>query len=447
MHIAELYISDLRSFAGQHLVSLEHSDGSFAGWTVFAGRNGAGKSTLLKAIALSAIGPLAARSLAGVFNGWVRSDTEEARVGTLLNFDPEYDKFKGQGGRTTKTPFWTALQWTPVPHSANAVSRWMDIEARVNRRGIPDRGPWADAPDGWFIAGYGPYRHLGPAPAEVLKLTADPVMARLVNLFNEAATLSEAVEWLKQAHVRALEGRVGAAELKRAVLDMLDDGLLPDGSLVRDVDSDGLWIERDHITMPLEQVSDGYRTVAALVVDILRRLHESYGRLEIDVHSSGHKICPLPGVVLIDEVDAHMHVAWQQRIGFWLTSRFPNIQFLVTTHSPFICQAASEGGIIRLPAPGETRKIEHVDPETFKAVVHGGADDAVMTELFGLEHAHSATSEDLRRELSDLEALVIRDTATPDQLNRYNALKTSVMEDIGELADRKLRSVLRRDNS
>ncbi|WP_257835000.1 AAA family ATPase [Burkholderia glumae] len=446
MHIAELQISDLRSFAGQHHVSLEHSGGSFAGWTVFAGRNGAGKSTLLKAIALSAIGPLASRSLAGVFNGWVRSGTQEARVATLLNFDPRYDKFKGQGGRTTKTPFWTALSWTPVPHSANAVNRWMDIE-KPNRRGIPDRGPWADAPDGWFIAGYGPYRHLGPAPAEVLKLTADPVMARLVNLFNEAATLSEAVDWLKQVHVRALEARIGAEELKRAVLGMLDDGLLPDGSSVRDVDSDGLWIKRDLIEMPLEQVSDGYRTVAALVVDILRRLHESYGQLSIAVHSAGHKICPLPGVVLIDEVDAHMHVAWQQRIGFWLTSRFPNIQFLVTTHSPFICQAASEGGIIRLPAPGEKRKIEHVDPDTFKAVVHGGADDAVMTELFGLEHAHSSISEDLRRELSDLEALVIRGAATARQLEQYNALKSSVMEDIGELADRKLRSVLRQDPS
>jgi predicted ATP-binding protein involved in virulence len=45
-----------------------------------------------------------------------------------------------------------------------------------------------------------------------------------------------------------------------------------------------------------------------------------------------------------------MHVEWQQKIGFWLTSHFPNIQFLTTSHSPFICQAAGPRGVIRLPA-------------------------------------------------------------------------------------------------
>ena len=48
----------------------------------------------------------------------------------------------------------------------------------------------------------------------------------------------------------------------------------------------------------------------------------------------------LPGVVTIDEIDAHLHPAWQQRIGDWFVARFPEMQFLVTTHSPIICRAA-----------------------------------------------------------------------------------------------------------
>src|SRR5690606_33514301 len=145
-------------------------------------------------------------------------------------------------------------------------------------------------------------------------------------------------------------------------LAFMADGLLPDDSTVERVDSDGLWICRDGVSLPLEQVSDGYRTVAALVVDLLRCLHATYGGLALERDEHGQPVCPLPGVVLIDEVDAHMHVAWQQRIGFWLTQHFPNIQFLVTTHSPFICQAASPRGIIRLPAPGERNtQIAHID--------------------------------------------------------------------------------------
>lgn len=440
MYITEIEIADLRSFRGTHCISLAHGDGEHAGWTVFAGRNGAGKSTLLKAVALSVIGPLASRSLAGVFTDWVRQEAPIAHVATRLMFDRHRDNFQSTG-RTTNSPFWTGLQWTPNPHGPDILDRWMEKEGPSRKR-IAERGPWADAPTGWFIAGYGPYRHLGPAPAEVIKLTADPVIARLVNLFNEAATLSEAVDWLKQVHLRALEDRPGAEELKTTVLEILADGLLPDGSIVRRVDSEGLWIERDGVTIPLEQVSDGYRTVAALVVDIVRRLHDTFGRLDYSKDASGRVVCNLPGVVLIDEVDAHMHVAWQQRIGFWLTSRFPAIQFLVTTHSPFICQAASPNGIIRLPAPGDSRGMGHVSEETWRSVVHGGADDAVMTELFGLEHAYSDESGVLRQQLATLEAKVIRGQASEEDLRNYETLKSKLAPDLGELADQKLRTIL-----
>ncbi|KAA8552322.1 MULTISPECIES: AAA family ATPase [Pseudomonas fluorescens group] len=440
MYITEIEITDLRSFRGTHSVSLAHADGTYPGWTVFAGRNGAGKSTLLKAIALATIGPLASRSLAGVFTDWVRKGADTGRIAAKIAFTEQKDTFQ-TGGRVTKTPFWAGLKWSPSSHGHDVLERWMEKESQPRQK-IPDRGPWADGPSGWFIAGYGPYRHLGPPPADVVKLSGDPVIARLVNLFNETATLSDAVDWLKQVHLRALEGRPGADQLKNTVLGVLGDGLLPDGSFIRKVDSEGLWIERDGVTMPLEQVSDGYRTVAALVVDILRRLHETYGELDTYSADSGKIVCAQPGVILIDEIDAHLHVAWQQKIGFWLTETFPAIQFLVTTHSPFICQAASSNGVIRLPAPGEERVIDHIDEITWRAVVNGGADDAVMTELFGLEHAHSHEAESLRREMALIEAKLMRDEADAKEIDRYNDIKSSLSLDLGELADRKLRAIL-----
>jgi predicted ATP-binding protein involved in virulence len=174
----------------------------------------------------------------------------------------------------------------------------------------------------------------------------------------------------------------------------------------------------------------------------LRRLHEAYGTLEISKDDSGKSICNLPGVVIIDEVDAHLHVVWQQQIGFWLTKTFPAIQFLVTTHSPFICQAASANGIIRLPAPGDSRKIEHISEVTWSAVVNGGADDAVMTDLFGLEHAHSERAEELRQEIAALEAKVIRNMASEEEITRYEVLKDCLGNDMSTLADRKLRAIL-----
>lgn len=441
MYIAEIEITDLRSFSDKQTLSLERDGkGTCAGWTVFAGRNGSGKSTLLKALAASVVGPLAARSLAGTFPAWVRRGAKRARVATRLTADPHHDKLQN-GGRGADGPVWTGLEWKVHPGAPDSLDRWAEPTRKTSQKAA-DRGPWTGVPAGWFIAGYGPYRHLGPVTAEIARMSADPVLARLMNLFNEGATLSEAVDWLKQIHLRALEGREGAARLRDDVIALLNDGLLPDASEVDHVDSDGLWICRDGVTLPLEQVSDGYRTVTAVVIDIARRLHATFADLHLHRASSGHQSCPLPGVVLIDEVDAHMHVAWQQKIGFWLTSRFPAIQFLVTTHSPFICQAASPRGIVRLPAPGETRKMEHIDERLFQAVVHGGADDAVMSELFGLEHAHSESAEALRERLAVLERKMLMGAATASEKALHKRLRKQLPDDIGEVADRKFRAVL-----
>lgn len=436
MYVTELEISDLRSFRGIQRVSLDRGGGTYAGWTVFAGRNGAGKSTLLKALALSIVGPLAARSLAGSFPAWVRKGAEVARIATELTFDAMLDGFQGSGN-TISGPFWSGLEWKSNPGASDTVERGVQYER------VLGRGPWHDTPRGWFVAGYGPYRHLGSETAEIARKRADPVMARLINLFDESATLSETVEWLQHQHLRALENKPAAAELRDAVLSLLGDGLLPDGSTVDHVDSDGLWLTQDGVTLLLDQVSDGYRTATALVVDLVRRLHATYGEFRLHV-ADGHQVCPLPGVVLIDEADAHLHVSWQQRLGFWLTSRFPAIQFLVTTHSPFICQAASPRGIIRLPAPGEDRQLEHVDERLYKAIVNGGADDAVMSELFGLEHAHSKQAEGLRERLAALEVKVIDGAASPEELAEYEEIKQQLPESMDELADRSVRALLAR---
>lgn len=442
MHIAQIEITNLRSFNGTQSISLARDDGSCAGWTVFAGRNGSGKSTLLKALAASVVGPLTARSLAGSFPAWVRQGAKVARVATLLTVDRDWDGYVEKGG-TTKDPFWSGIEWTAHDSGSDMLERWLEKE-HFKRRKAAERGPWADAPIGWFVAGYGPYRHLGPATAEVARVSADANLSRLINLYNESATLSDAVDWLKGIHLRALEKKAGAADLRDGVLRLLGDGLLPDGSAVERVDSEGLWVRRDGFALPLEQVSDGYRTATALVVDIARRLHASYRSLPLTTNH-GALSCSLPGVVLIDEVDAHMHVEWQQKLGFWLTSHFPAIQFLVTTHSPFICQAASS--IIRLPAPGEARVMEHLEQRLFNTIVNGGADDAVMSELFGLEHAHSAAAEQLREQLAALELKLISGTATRREKAEHERIREALPDDIGEEADRKLRMVKRAEQS
>ena len=137
---------------------------------------------------------------------------------------------------------------------------------------------------------------------------------------------------------------------------------MPDELRVERVDSEGLWLERSGSSLPLQQLSDGYRTVSSLVTDLIRNLVATYPEFAIR-HRNGHPVIIHPGVVLIDEIDVHLHVSWQQRIGPWLISHFPNMQFIVTTHSPYICQSATEGGLVRLPGPSESGSPRLVDEQ------------------------------------------------------------------------------------
>lgn len=437
MYITEVELEDLKCFRGRHHISLDRGSEDYAGWTVFAGRNGSGKSSLLKAITMSVLGPRASIALEGAFSGWVRRGAEQATISTCIQPNRKLDRFQ-EVGRTIKSAFWTGLVWEPQSGGHESVNSWLEL-ASSSRKKTPERGPWADSSQGWFIAAYGPFRHLGPANADTIRLTRDPRLAQVVNLFHEAASLTDAVEWLQQIHLRALEGQDEAKRLKEAALQLLNDGLLPDGSTVERVSSEGLWVKRDGVTMPVTSISDGYRTVVALVLDIVRLLHATYtGELSFDADLA----CSLHGVVLIDEIDAHMHISWQQRIGGWLCRHFPNIQFLVTTHSPFICQAASPKGIIRLPAPGETRTLEHVSEPLFRAITRGSVDDAVMSELFGLEHAHSAESEQLRAELATLEGKLLRGhPLTENQKLRLQVIRQQLPDTLSDFTDQKFRAV------
>ena len=81
--------------------------------------------------------------------------------------------------------------------------------------------------------------------------------------------------------------------------------------------------------MPLSYLSDGYRTTLSMFADIAYRM-------ALLNPSLGKDVLETPGVVLIDEVDLHLHPLWQARILSDLRSVFPHVQFIVTTHAPMV---------------------------------------------------------------------------------------------------------------
>lgn len=83
--------------------------------------------------------------------------------------------------------------------------------------------------------------------------------------------------------------------------------------------------------LELSQLSDGYKTLLGLVMDLAMRMAVA--------NSESKNVLHTPAFVMIDEVDLHLHPKWQYRVINDLLRTFPNTQFLITTHSPFIAES------------------------------------------------------------------------------------------------------------
>ncbi|OJE17822.1 hypothetical protein A9490_13660 [Bacillus thuringiensis] len=164
-------------------------------------------------------------------------------------------------------------------------------------------------------------------------------------------------KWLKKMKYVALEDGAEPGELisvKRAVETCLEslvkDNILNKKSKVSldySIKADEVQVTLpDGKVLPFRMLSDGYRNTIGIVADIAYRMSVLNPHLEKNASRL------TPGIVLIDEIDLHLHPKWQRRIVDDLKRTFPNVQFIVTTHSPFIIQSLQEG---------ELRILKHFD--------------------------------------------------------------------------------------
>ncbi len=364
-----------------------------AGWHVVLGPNGAGKSTFLRAVALPMLEgnvhalPIAAASWLpeGVTQGTVTLDLVE-------------------------------------PPNATRSAQHHSIHASIHR--FESAGTFVEGPRlhaypsrrNFFSAGYGPSRRFSGGDRDADEaLRAQPILARHVSLFGEPVALTEALTWMKQLQFESLEARsrgdamggTSGRTLSALRSFVNQPGLLPHGARLDEVTSKGVrFVDGHGHTVPVEELSDGFRAILSLVFDLVRHM---VARFDVEhVFRDEGATVDVAGVVLIDEVDAHLHPSWQREIGFVLTRLFPKVQFLVTTHSPLVCQAAVRGSVFRLAEPGGSEPAARVRGDEYHRLVWGNVLDAYATESFGRTNgAPSKEAREKRARLATLNALEI----------------------------------------
>lgn len=384
MYIKRIQIENVRGFRSLDF-TLSRSTNNPAGWTVITGDNGSGKTAFLKALALALVGPDVARALQPSLKGWVRDGADLGEIAIEIVPHPE-DKFLSPGPRY-KSSFWAELE---LVRTGSEVTLRPGKKRRKQKKG-PLGGPWKEGSEGWFAAGYGPFRRLYGHSPEAQRLMSGPSrVARFATMFKEDATLGECEQWLRELNHKALEQKDREKAILAQLVRLLNHDFLQNGMKVKGVDSDGLWLEdRSGTVLPLMDMSDGYRAALAMMVDIVRHIVTVFGHEDLITDRDGTLFLNQQGIVLIDEVDAHLHPEWQRQIGFWLKKHFPRVQFIVTTHSALICQAADQDGIFHLPAPSsECAPFQLTGDEYFK-IVRSKPDTILLSSAFGLAHTRS----------------------------------------------------------
>ncbi len=197
---------------------------------------------------------------------------------------------------------------------------------------------------------------------------------------------------------------VGQELLDPLIQFINQEDFLPSGVRLKEISPKQIvFTDAAGVSIPVQDLSDGYRSILSMTFELIRELYFAFGSSAV-FDPDDPKQVRASGVVLIDEIDAHLHPTWQKRIGFWLCEHFPNIQFIVSTHSPLICQAAEHGSILLLPRSGTDEKARLLDGNEFKRVVYGNVLDAYGTDAFGAEAANtrSPTAQGMRDRLAQL---------------------------------------------
>lgn len=147
-----------------------------------------------------------------------------------------------------------------------------------------------------------------------------------------------------------------------------------------DVSAKGVKFKEKGFELSFNQLSEGYKNIMVWVSDLIYRFQQSQPKIS--------RLEDFKGVVLLDEIELHLHPIWQRRIIGQLRTFFPNIQFVFTTHSPTIIQGASEEAVIyRIYRNPKTGKTSSSEAYFKKNLDHMMLNSLATSPLFGLEDA------------------------------------------------------------
>jgi hypothetical protein len=384
MWVEELRMENIRCFESESLQFTKDGSNSPHRWVSFLSQNGGGKSTALQALGLLLSGPEGAQKLLPRPLGWLRDETRQGKISTRIRQganDPGkhgVDKVRHAFGYSYSISGSTPLTINHKLYTEpSIVPAGQSILTWLRENAFTSKGT------GWFAVGYGAFRRLTRS-SQIIVPSLEP-QARFTNFttqFDEAEPLSVFERWLVYLDYRIAKAKdpVARKQMEQGIAAI--NRLLPEGASFDSVSPEGRILFRIGAQcVPTIALSDGYRSILALGGDLVWRMFLAFPDSEEPLKEEG--------VVLIDELDIHLHPAWQRTIAGLLREQFPEIQFFVATHSPFIAAGAGEDALtLRFDFEDGRACVKRVESISAKNV-----DRILTSDAFNLDSAYSPATQ------------------------------------------------------
>ena len=345
------------------------------------GVNGSGKTTALKAIALSLLAQFDIQSGFRPYSLVRRTAegyAEKAVVRTEVVFGV-LDHF-GQGN---PRPEHLRLEAEVQRFSSQEVLRFTSPTNVIFGQRELSEELYSDNSPSFFMVAYGATRRTESGdfdPSSRLKSRAARYN-RVAGLFEDHLALVPLRSWLE---------KTGRDPTRFAEVLKLITALLPEGLEFKGEQEDEEYVFHQHgITVAFPALSDGYRAYIGWITDLLSHL--------VKICPAKSRLRDLEGVVLVDEIDLHVHPTWQREIVAQIAKALPQLQFVFTTHSPIVAGSISSANLYIVTQDQENAVIRRPTTEVFGL----SADQILTSSVFGL---NSTRAPEFVKQLEALES-------------------------------------------
>jgi predicted ATP-binding protein involved in virulence len=393
MYIARIEISNIRCFDKIEVTFLSEEALPPHLITTLLGENGTGKSTLLRCIALGLC-------------------TESDAVALMKRLPGNMIRDGRDGG--TITIELISMKDSQRYSLTTSIHKYAGTDEEILRQSTNSNFAREDI----FICGYGPHRSVTADSSFVNYSRIESVLT----LFDDSAVLQNPdLTLLRQP--RSVRNRLKATLYETLMLGQFNphDETEKEQTLVH-----GPWGQ-----FPIEVLSHGYKSMAQWILDLL-----AWSIADNRLLNSRD----LTGIVLIDEVEQHLHPEWQRHVLRLLSKQFPKIQFIVTTHSPLVVSGQPATQVCRFldDGKGNITKAELANDTTL-----GRADQVLTGQGFGLRSTLDEITYGL---VAEYQQLIQLEDNTPEQIQKLNELRSTITSRIpppGEtLAERRAQQLI-----